>query len=252
MTLFDEQTHDRLAVVRDRPAGPQGPCAALAWAVSLYLLERYHPLIGLDVYPSGRPVPGQADWYGPGLMAPARSGLANPPRTIVRFWDAAVFTDGAPGNDWTDLGRRFLEGEIEAPELCRAARRHAGLPEPQTLARPTGRPRWIWYLILLRAAVDLLVHGNPVGLTRGLEWPALLPADEREPHPLRRAGVLGVRDAGAAEWIGLAASGRVIFVHRRDARLIERRAEWTVTPGSDWLPEAGWEVGRYLWGRLTG
>ncbi|HEX2172630.1 MAG TPA: hypothetical protein VHL09_09315, partial [Dehalococcoidia bacterium] len=224
-----------------------------AWALALYLVEAYHPVIGLDFVPSGRSAPLEASWYGVRVIGPGGDGSppSPPTRGLIRLWDAIVADERPEGRGWLDIGGRFLQGQTGTEETLASLRDHLGLPDRNTLAPPPSRPRWIFYLTLLRAGVDLLIDNWPIALARGLDWPDIL-GDEAEPHPLRRAGVLGVHNAGAGEWIALSGHGSCLFIHRRDARLIDRRDGWRITPASAWLPDASWQVGRYLADRLAG
>lgn len=249
MLTLEEQTIERLERVRDRPSGSQGPCAALAWTLALYLIEAYHPILGLDFRPAGRSAPGQADWYGVRLVMPGDAATAGRTAGLIRFWDAAVADERPGGGGWTDLGRRFLQASADAAGALAEIRQHLGVPDRDKLPIPSRPPRWIFYLTLLRVAVDLLVDRHPVALSRGLDWPEIIPGGA-DPHPIRAAGVLGVRDSGAGEWIGLAGLGSVLFIHRRDARLIDRRAGSRAAPAATWLSDAGGQVGRYLIERL--
>ena len=265
MLTLEAQTIDRLEKVRASPWALQGPCAALAWALTLYLIEGYHPAIGLDYAPSGRAAPGLADWLGLRIRADAdangngAAGAAEPadaagPGGLIRFWDAAVFDERPGGNGWLDLGRRLLQGELGTADALVELRRHLGLPERTDLPAPApgqGRmPRWIFYLTLLRAGVDLIVDGHPVILSRGLDWAEHLAGPDREPHPLVQTQLLGVNKSGASEWLVLIGYGATLFVHRRDARLMDWQDGWRITPAAGWLPDASWRIGQYLAERL--
>jgi hypothetical protein len=258
MLTLEAQTIDRLEKVRASPWAPQGPCAALTWALTLYLIEGYHPTIGLDYTPAGRAAPGLADWHGvriradDGLDGDDAAEPAGPagPGGLIRFWDAAVFDERPGGNGWLDLGRRLLQGELGSAgalaELCR----HLGLPERADLPVKARTPRWIFYLTLLRAGVDLIVDGHGIILSRGLDWAEHLAGPDREPHPLVQTQVLGVNNSGASEWLVLTGYGATLFVHRRDARLIDWQSGWRITPAAGWLPDASWRIGQYLAERL--
>lgn len=257
MLTLEAQTIDRLDRVRARPWGPQGPCAALAWALTLYLIEGYHPATGLDYTPSGRAAPGFADWFGVRIGAvgepngPAQPASAPEPAAgLIRFWDAAVRDERPGGNGWLELGRRLLQGEIGGPDALAELRRHLGLPDRADLSVKARPPRWIFYLTLLRAGVDLIVDGHPIIFTRGLEWAESLAGPDREPHPLVQTHVLGIGNSGASEWLGLTGYGSTVFVHRRDARLMDWQTGWQITPAGNWLPDASWRIGQYLAERL--
>ena len=251
MLSLEDQTVERLDKLQSGRWAPQGPCAGLAWAWALYLVERYHPTLGLDYLPAGQPAPGFADWHGVRVILPAQPQVLEPARSgLIRFWDAAVADERTGESNWSDLGRRFLEGRVSSRDTLVELRTHLGLPDYGGLPCPVQPPRWIFYLTLLRAGVDLIVDDQPVSLTRGLEWSEILAGGHSDPHPLVQARVLGVRNSGAREWLGLTGFGSTLFVHRRDARLIDWQGEWRVTPAAGWLPDASWRLGQYLAERL--
>lgn len=249
MLTLEDQTVERLGRLQSSEWAPQGPCAALAWALALYLIEAYHPATGLDCAPAGRPAPGQADWHGVRIGRPGDAAIA-PASGLIRFWDAAIADQRPDGNGWLDLGSRFLQGQIEARAALVELRGHLGLPDRAELPEPAGPPRWIFFLTLLRAAVDLIVDGRPISLTRGLDWAGAAIGDRGDPHPLIQARVLGVGKAGVREWLGLIGHGSALFVHRRDGRLIAWHDGWRIYRAAAWLPDASWRLGQYLDERL--